>query len=472
MRDIRAVVEDPALLGLQQAEDHVHEGGLSGPGDAHDAHAAAGLDGQIDLLQHGLVAFGIGKADVLHPDIRLLCLVGDLAGDAVDGGLADVRAPVVVDELTDGIQAGNPVGDAADGAVDGVGAGHELDHRHGEGREAAHDGGEVLPQGNLDGHQAQNAADAEDLHQMPGHAGENGEPAADADEALAVLGVAVHEEALPTHDLDLFDSAHGLDRGLDHADVELPGLLARGLEPLADDEEVADGVDRQADDDGEGQPEIHQDQIDDQQDGDQPAGDQAHDAGDDLVGAGDVVVDGPEDLGGVVLQVEGVGLAHEAVQQLGRGVDLIAGQEDALDHGHVDGVEVLDDVDRHDQQHQDQQHGVRVLNGEDPGQEPIPALARQLIGGDQQIHQGQDQRYAHEVEGRADENQKEQQDEVPPLLLRKDHLQFCEQGFLFHRHPPICDRVILSYKRGKVNSARGKRRKIPLSGLTSGKIVL
>ena len=92
-----------------------------------------------------------------------------------------------------------------------------------------------------------------------------------------------------------------------------------------------------------------------------------------------------------MLQVEAVGLAHEAVQELGGGVDPVPGQKDPLHHGHVDVVQILDHVDRDDQQHQDQQQGVGVADRHQLYQQPVPALRGQLLRRDQQIHQRQNQ---------------------------------------------------------------------------------
>ena len=175
--DVPAAVADPALLGLQQAQNQIHQGGFACAGDAHNAHAGAAADGERHVLQHGLLHFGIGEAEILDPDIGQLMIRILLPGWPAQGLGPEVHAPVFVDDLADRVEAGHQEGHGVDVGIDGVGAGQQLDGGHREGGEASHDGAQILPGTDLEGHQPQHAAHTEDLHQMPGHSGQNGIPA-------------------------------------------------------------------------------------------------------------------------------------------------------------------------------------------------------------------------------------------------------------------------------------------------------
>ena len=105
----RAVGEgDATLLRLGQGQEQAHEGSLAAARLAHDGGACAGLEAVAEAAEHGRVALGVGKAQVLHGQY----------GRAVE---ADGVAPVFGRQAFQLEQA--------------VGGGQGVDHRGHEARE-------------------------------------------------------------------------------------------------------------------------------------------------------------------------------------------------------------------------------------------------------------------------------------------------------------------------------------------------
>ena len=105
---VHAAHQHPALGGVVQPGDELHQGGLGGAGAAQDAHGLAGLDVQVDVFQALLAGvLGVAEADVLKDHRAVLDLLHRI--------LPVLQIALLVEQL------GNTLGG---------GAGHGDHHQH------------------------------------------------------------------------------------------------------------------------------------------------------------------------------------------------------------------------------------------------------------------------------------------------------------------------------------------------------
>ena len=66
---VTAVVVDPAVLGLLEAQQQLEQGGLPAAGGPHDAHVLPGPDAERDPFEHVLLRIPVGELQVAHLDL-------------------------------------------------------------------------------------------------------------------------------------------------------------------------------------------------------------------------------------------------------------------------------------------------------------------------------------------------------------------------------------------------------------------
>ena len=152
--NIHCAVADRTAVGLQQAQQQIHQGGLSRARHADDTHRLTVPDGQVHIFQHRLLFIGISIGQIPGENMaliaRLHCLMAlfFLLDHLLPFFLFPIRFGQIVVE---GFHRGHTVCNGVDTAIDAVDPGQQTDGGNGKGRQAGYHGGQVLAAGNLYG---------------------------------------------------------------------------------------------------------------------------------------------------------------------------------------------------------------------------------------------------------------------------------------------------------------------------------
>ena len=135
--NVLAVHQNLPLVHIVEAADEVDQGGFTRARFAHDGHVGAKGNVEVEVLQHGLGAVGIGERDVPQLDVplhgleavvrgvELVAVRGDDLGRVHHIGLGGEHLVHALDVDLTGDEVADRVDDPAHGLNHALGIGHE-----------------------------------------------------------------------------------------------------------------------------------------------------------------------------------------------------------------------------------------------------------------------------------------------------------------------------------------------------------
>ena len=125
--------------------------------------------------------------------------------------------------------------------------------------------------------------------------------------------------------------------------------------------------------------------------------------------------------------MEGVGLVHIAADHFRAHPHLVIADEFHAELDHQQLIEVFEHIDRHQRKGQEQHDRLVRAGMRQTAQQLIPPLAVEPVGGDEDVHKGQDQRNAEEIHRRLHQLHKKQAQKQQPLPPRENIAQLSHQ---------------------------------------------